>query len=136
MNAKSRSSPSKFSVARNVKKLREHHGWSQAALAKKAGVSQSTVSNMEVPERATPRYSPTMDNVDAVATVFGLPAAVLAMDLPIDVLLDYSKIAMVIHGYAESRVEGRKAIEVVAELSRPRYLPSPADVVTGVNKQP
>jgi len=126
MNHQSRSSPSKFSIARNVKKLREHQGWSQAALAKKAGVSQSTVSNMEVPERATPRYSPTMDNVDAVAGVFGLPASVLAMDLPLDVLLDCGKIEGIIHDYAESPNEGRKAIEVVAELSRPRYLPAPA----------
>ena len=74
-----------------------------------------------------------MDNVDAVAAVFGLPAAVLAMDLPMDVLLDYGKIVMVIHDYAESQGDGRKAIEAVAELSRPRYLPAPAD---GANRQP
>lgn len=126
MNAKTHPLPSKFVIARNMKALREHRGWSQGELSRKTGVSQSTISNMETPSRATPNYSPTTDNVDAVAAVFGLNAAVLAMPLPLELLLDFGKIETVIRDYAESADEGRRTIAAVAELSRPRYLEAPA----------
>lgn len=132
MNSKAVRTPSKFVIARNLKALREQRRWSQKELARKTGVSQSTISNMETPDRAKPRYSPTTDNVDAVAAVFGLNAAVLSMQLPLDLLLDFGKMGHVISNYADSDPEGRQAIEAVSNISKPRYLPAPADS----NKQP
>ncbi len=120
MNAKTAPLPSKFVIASNVEKLRSHHRWSQHELARRSGVSQSTVSNLENPEKATPRYSPTTDNVDAIAKAFGLPGAILSLPLPLDLLLDFSKIDLVLTDYAQTDQEGRRTIEAVAELTRPR----------------
>ena len=129
MNAKVSLIPSKFVIARNVEALRDHHRWSQHELSRRSGVSQSTISNMENPEKATPRYSPTTDNVDAVAAVFGITGAILAMPLPIDLLLDFGKISIVLTDYAQSDPNGRRAIEAVSELARPRQLTASNNVL-------
>lgn len=77
--------PSRFVIARNIKALREHSHLSQAALAKRAGVSQRTVSNIENPEAET---TPTTDRVEAVASAFGLQLFHVAMPIPLEILVD------------------------------------------------
>ncbi len=116
--------PTKFTIARNIELLRKHYGWSQHVLAQKSGVSQSTVSNMESPERATPRYSPTTDNVDAVAAVFGLSSSVLSMPLPLELLLDCSKATHLLETYAAADTNERQAIDAVARITGQHYAAS------------
>ena len=109
--------PTKFTIARNIEALRKHYGWSQHTLAHKSGVSQSTVSNMETPERATPRYSPTTDNVDAVAAAFGLSSSALSMPVPLDLLLDFGKASNLLETYAAAAPNERQAIDAVARIT-------------------
>lgn len=109
--------PTKFTIARNVEALRKHHGWSQHVLAQKSGVSQSTISNIESPERATPRYSPTTDNVDAVAAVFGVSSSILSMPLPLELLLDFGKASHLLETYASATPNERQAIDAVASIT-------------------
>ncbi len=122
MNARASPIPSKLIVAKNIKMLREHHNWTQSLLAEKSGVSQSTISNMEHPENAGDRYSPTTNNIDAVSAVFGLPGAILQMALPLDMLLEFGRIEQLMTGYIYSTASGRLAIEAVAEIASPQYL--------------
>ena len=121
MYARESPTASKILIAKNVKLLRRYARLSQVSLAKQAGVSQATVSNLENPDKAGDNYSPTTDNIDAIAAVFGLPGAVLAMNLPMDILLNFSNISSVIHRYVLANSRERQAIEAVAELTRHNY---------------
>jgi len=121
MNARASPTPSKLLIAKNVKTLREHYKLTQTQLAKIAGVSQATISNMENPAKAGESYSPSMDNVDTVASAFALPGAVLAMDFPLDLLLDFQKISSVVTVYANADRKERQAIEIVADIASHKH---------------
>ncbi len=111
--------PSRVTIARNIRSLREAAQLSQLALAKKAGVSQRTVSNIENPESET---TPTTDRVDAVAAVFGLQLFHVAMPVPLDILVDIGGLNRVIDTYATVEPAKRVTVEQIAQLA----LPSPA----------
>lgn len=51
-----------------LKTLREGHGWSQAALADRLGVSRQTVNALE-----TGRYDPSLPLAFRIARLFGQP---------------------------------------------------------------
>ena len=51
-----------------LKTLREHHGWSQAALADRLDVSRQTVNALE-----TGRYDPSLPLAFRIAALFGQP---------------------------------------------------------------
>lgn len=114
MYSKTNSQPSRKIIARNVALLRNHRGWSQAELARKAGVSQRTISNMENPDTET---TPTTDRVEKVAEVFGLQLYQLAMPLPLDLLIDIGNLTNLVESYAHSRPEVRPTIEQVAKIA-------------------
>ena len=114
MYRKTKSEPSRAIIARNVEALRKHHGWSQAVLAKKAGVGQRTISNMENPDTET---TPTTDRVEAVARVFGLELYQITMPLPVDLLIDIGGITKVIDAYTHTEASRRGAVEQIAQIA-------------------
>ena len=88
--------------------------WKQIELAKKAGVSQRTVSNML---RGADQQinGATLDRVDAVAKVFGLRSWHLIMPGLPDDLEQASIMSEVINGYIMADDEGRDLIHRIAE---------------------
>lgn len=102
-------------LAQNVLALREHRGWSQATLARAAGISQRTVSNIESPDR-NPGYSPTLDAVEGIARAFGLASYHLAMPLPLEGLLNQG-VEKLLECYARADSDGRESITRVAEMA-------------------
>lgn len=114
MDSKTNSQPSRKIIAHNIALLRKHRGWSQAELARRAGVSQRTISNMENPDTET---TPTTDRVEQVAEVFGLQLYQLAMPLPLDLLIDIGNLTSLVDYYAHSRPEIRPTIEQVAKIA-------------------
>ena len=68
--------PSPLSIiSRNIAALRNAHGWSQGELAKKAGVSQKVISNLENAE--TLGIHPTIHTIALVADALGMSLIVL-----------------------------------------------------------
>lgn len=104
---------SKYIVAKNILALRKYHEWSQATLAKKAGISQRTVSNIENPPN-DPNYSPTLDNVEKIASAFGIAQYHISMPVRLEVLVDKC-IEKTIECYDSAGIEGRENITRVAE---------------------
>lgn len=103
-------------LATNVKRLREFHSWSQAELARRAGLGQTTISAVENPEGK----SSGVDNIEALANAFSVePWLLLVPGLPDDALKNHS-FSKIVRSYAESSAEGRSNIARVAE-SEARY---------------
>ena len=95
----------KESLARNLRYLMDQHQLSEAAVARRAGVSQRTVNNML--RQAT---SPSLDNVEMVAQSFGLNLWHLIMpDLPTD-LIGSKSLAKLYHSFCRADPELRTLI--------------------------
>lgn len=89
---------------------RERH--SQDALSKMAKVSQKTVSNMLKPEGPTPH----LDNIDAVAAVYGLTGWQLILpSLPAS-KESVEGMVRLVENFAGASAEGQAAITRVAEM--------------------
>lgn len=99
----------------NVKRLMDHNELSQAELAKKTGVGQSTLSrllDMEHPETINPRAS----TMDSVAAYFGVPTwQLLVPNMPLE-LLTSPRLARLVENYRDASEEIRAAVERIAEL--------------------
>lgn len=97
-------------LAKNLLRLMQKKGYSSAGVAIKAHVSQRTVNNME-----KARHNVGIDNIEAVAGVFGLTAWQLMLpNLPCD-LLETRSISQLVNNYVASGAEGRKMVSMVAE---------------------
>ncbi len=59
----------------HLKDLRAEHGWSQAALAEKLGVSRQTVNALE-----TGKYDPSLPLAFRIARLFGRPIEAIFVD--------------------------------------------------------
>ena len=59
-------------VCEKIKELREHSGMTQAELAKKANIAQSTLSYVEAGSK-----SPTIDTMAALSEALGVPLRML-----------------------------------------------------------
>lgn len=57
--------PTKVILARNVRGLMDHHGWSEHDLAKRSGVSQKAINNL-----LNVKSAPTLDTIDMLAAAF------------------------------------------------------------------
>lgn len=109
-------------MARNLHALMELHGYKQEPLAEKAGVSQRTIGNMLDPEGPATR----IDNVDAVAAVFGLDGWHLIMPNLIEDLIDGSSgIAETIRNYLQASEDGKRHILRIAEREAEYNAPPP-----------
>lgn len=101
----------RLTLAENLHALMRRHELTQTALAKRAGVSQRTVSNLLDPEK----HSPTLESVDAVAAAFGLEGWHLIMPSLMDDLNGETSIAAMVKAYNESSPDGKRHILRVAE---------------------
>jgi transcriptional regulator with XRE-family HTH domain len=98
-------------IARNVKMLRESISLSQSQLAAKAGIGQTSISNMEQPDGK----SPTSDTLDSVAHALRVPPWVLMLpNIPSDqgTLKQLEKLALT---YIAVNDDGRRTIDTIAE---------------------
>jgi len=97
-------------LAENVLKLRQHHGWSQPELARKSGIPQTTISSIE---RAV--HNAGVDAIEALAAAFKVPHWMLMMpNVTVDVLLSGSMPKLMEH-YAKMDEQGRNLVSMVAE---------------------
>ncbi|MEN5271870.1 helix-turn-helix transcriptional regulator [Stenotrophomonas lactitubi] len=115
-----------LALAKNLQLLMEHNKLTQAQLAKRSGVAQSTLSNLldlSKPLEINPRAR----TVDQLADVFGIPGWQLFVpDLPIELLASPRLMALV-SNYLAASPGGRETIDRIAsaevrysEFERPR----------------
>ena len=102
--------PPRETLARNLRHLKQMREWSDATIAKKAGISAKAVNNM-----INARHSPNIDDVDAVARVFGLTGWHLIMPNLPDDLINSPNVGSLFTSYASADPEGRKVIDMIAE---------------------
>lgn len=106
-------------LADNVRRLMEHEGLSQGALAKRAGISQRAVGYLVNYKDVQDRH-PTTPTIEAVAKAFRTEAWMLMIPhLPVDVLSS-KRFAKLIENYLDAPEEGRNQVERIAE-SEVRY---------------
>lgn len=93
---------------------------SQAELARRSGVAQTTISNWLDPDRGV---SPSLDKLTPIAAVYGVEVwQLLVPDLP-DQLLASHHLARLVANYAHiARPEAREYLDKVAEAEA-HYMP-------------
>lgn len=97
-------------LARNLRFLMGRRGYTEAEVARRAGISQKTVNNI-----LNERVSTSLERADAIAKVFGL--ALWQMTLPelpesFDVMTDME---LVFGSWLRANEEGRELFRMVAE---------------------
>lgn len=108
-----------LALAGNVQRLMDHHGLSQAQLAKKSGVGQSTLSGLLDSNKADER-NPRSSTIDKLAEFFKVePWQLVVPGLHIELLLN-QQIARVIYNFNDAPDPGRANIDRIAE-SEVRY---------------
>jgi transcriptional regulator with XRE-family HTH domain len=110
--------PPRAVLADNLKNLMKIRELSGPQVASKAGVDRKTVNNM-----INARFNPDLDNVEAVARVFGLAAWQLLRPGPIDDLAKAGAIDKLIDAYYVSSEAGKENILRVADMAS-RYEPT------------
>ena len=99
-------------IAANTAKLKAHFGLSQKDIAKRAGLSQRTISNALNPGSVD---SITAGTIEKLADCFGIEGyQLLIPSLPIEELLG-KRIQKVIECYAQADAEGRENIARISE---------------------
>lgn len=108
--------PSLEIISRNVAALRAANGWSQGELAKKAGVSQKVISNLENAE--TLRIHPTFYTITAVASALNVSLFALMLPLDIEHLrgIQDPDLVRLIDAYLEMPPPSRKTVDRIVEL--------------------
>lgn len=96
--------------------LREAQKWSQAELAKKAGVSQKVISNLENAEALG--IHPTLHTISAVASALRVSLLALLVPLSAEQLRATQDPALgrLIDAYMGLPPDGRKTVERVIDL--------------------
>ncbi|MGH8073682.1 MAG: helix-turn-helix domain-containing protein [Lysobacter sp.] len=108
-----------LALAGNLKRLMDHHELSQAQLSKKAGVGQSTLSNL-LDSSSPLEINPRADTIERLADYFGIPSwQLLIPDLPLQLLMN-QRLSKLIENYRDAPENGRENINRVAE-SEVRY---------------
>lgn len=101
-------------IARRVKSARDKRGWSQTALALKAGVSQKTISNLE--RAGGDRESLSLANIERVVNALGM--TMWQATLPDDITeVTDGNIKKIIASYATASPSGRETITRIADLA-------------------
>lgn len=107
----SRSRPQPRAVlARNLRFLMNHRGYTEADVARRAGISQKTVNNI-----LNERVSTSLERTDAIARAFQLSLWQLTLpELPqsYDYLADME---LVLTGWLRASEQGRELFRAVAE---------------------
>lgn len=111
--------PTAQALAGNLRRLMAHHGLSQAQLGKKAGVGQSTLSNL-LDDKAPLEVNPRATTIEQLASFFQVPSwQLLIPELSLDLLLS-DHLGQLIANYRDATSEGRETISRIAE-SEARY---------------
>lgn len=115
-------------LADNVRRLSEHLGLSQTALARKAGISQRAVGDLLNYGR-TSNKSPTLKTIEKLASAFGVTSWQLQIPgLPVELLHNH-RVGKLIENFRDASPAGRENINRIAE-SEMHY-----HVVTETKKQ-
>lgn len=104
-------------IARNIRQLREAAALSQAQLATKAGIGQTSISNME----RVDGKSPTAETLECVASALRVPPWILMLpEIPSDLstLKHLERLALT---YLSVGDAGRRTIDTIAEAEA-RYV--------------
>lgn len=109
-------------VGRRVKTLRKAKAMSQAELAKRAGVDQKTVSNIERAGGA--QKSVRLSAVSNVARALGVSTWQLLIPEN-DSLTTDPRLPRILHNFAAARPDGQANIDRVAELESRYSIPPP-----------
>lgn len=122
MAKRQKQQPTRESLARNLKYLLDRHEMSYRVLSEKThgAVSAKTIGNM-----VNAVGSSSIDNVAAVAQVFGLNGWQLILPNLIEDLENNTSIAKVYESYFNSSADGRRHIQRVAEREAEYNLPDP-----------
>lgn len=102
-------------VAENLEALMGYRGDKQAGLARRAGVSQRTVSNLLNPKAG---HSPTLDKLERVANAYGLEAWQLQIPgLDAEAMLGsgHRQFQSVVYSYMQADSNGRAYLARVGE---------------------
>jgi len=97
-------------VAKNLRRLMEVYNLSQPQVAKKAGVSQRTVSNI-----LNAANEPGIEKINKIARAFGLQGWQLQMPNIPDDLLSSGVVPKVMDALMKATPEGREMIQRLAE---------------------
>jgi transcriptional regulator with XRE-family HTH domain len=102
----------RFVLASNLKALIEANKTTAPRVAEKAGIDRKSVNNM-----LNARFNPDLDNLEAVASVFGLTSwQLLRHDLK-DALVKGDVIDKLIDDFYSASPEDRQKISGVAEMA-------------------
>lgn len=111
-------------LAKNLQRLMDAEKISQAQLAKKTGIGQSTLSNLLSASKPL-EINPRMTTLIQLGAHFNVqPWLLLLGDLPIE-LLTSGRVGTLLANYAQASEEGRQNIDRIA-ASEVRYAVSPA----------
>jgi transcriptional regulator with XRE-family HTH domain len=103
-----------LAFANNLQRLMDHHGLSQAELARKSGVGQSTLSkllNTADPSAMNPRSS----TVEQLAGYFGVPGwQLMVPNMPLELLIS-RRFTKLVENYRDAPEAGRTQVERIAE---------------------
>ncbi|HET6631553.1 MAG TPA: helix-turn-helix transcriptional regulator [Rhodanobacteraceae bacterium] len=114
-----------LAIRDNVRRLMNDRGMSQRALAKAAGVSQSSVGYLLRYRDINDRH-PTTSTIEAIAGAFGVQTwQLLIPEMPLE-LLTSPRMAALLLNYKDAAPEGRANLERIAE-SEKRYALSPPE---------
>jgi transcriptional regulator with XRE-family HTH domain len=97
-------------LARNLRALMDEAKWNQVELSKRSGISQRQISNILRQETGC-----SIEHADAIAKAFGLQGWHLIMPT-LRREIETGALARLVDRYAQASVEGRAAIDRVAEL--------------------
>lgn len=101
-------------LADNVRRLSEHLGLSQTALARKSGLSQRAVGDLLTYGR-TSNKSPTLKTIEKLASAFGVTAWQLQIPgLPVELLQNH-RVGNLIENFRDASAAGRENIHRIAE---------------------
>lgn len=107
-------------ISRNIEVLRTERGWSQGELARKAGVSQKVISNIENAEDRN--IHPTINTISAIADALGVSTLLLLTPLPLEQLESLKEesaakaISRLVESYVSLPLAGRRTVERVLDL--------------------
>lgn len=106
-------------LAENAYRLRTLKRKSQKEIADIAGVSQKTISNLEMPDSP---ISPKLATIEAIAKAFGLHPAVLLLEGVTDDALTDKHVGTMIEQFARLPARRKRQImELISDYTRLEY---------------
>lgn len=99
----------------NVRNLRKARGWSQTELARRAGLAQRTISNIENIQEI-PDYSPVLESLEKLAMAFRVPGFLMVLPLPVTDLQD-TGIRELVDNYFLATERDRETLVMASQMA-------------------